>query len=123
MHEHVHLRVGGCLHSSMPPVYLHYSVLPAEQTESPPALLPHRSISPPPPSSPTCLLQVEWYTSGARWRGISADPPGGRWHRKIAADLSHYRLMHHLLAGGWQLAAGWRLPRSKLWRLAVCQPS
>ncbi|PRW32880.1 histone H3 [Chlorella sorokiniana] len=46
---------------------------------------------------------VDWYVSGARWSGISGDRPGGRWHRKIAADLSHYRLMHRLLASGHEM--------------------
>lgn len=42
---------------------------------------------------------VKWYASGARWRGYATEPTGGFWHRKMGCDLSHFRLMHQMLAG------------------------
>ena len=44
-------------------------------------------------------LQVKWYASGARWRGYATESTGGFWHRKMGCDLSHFRLMHQMLAG------------------------
>lgn len=59
-----------------------------------------RSQSRPPVSAPAPpLAQVRWHASVRRRRAyFRGGPHAQRMRRKIAADLSHYRLMHQLLA-------------------------
>lgn len=48
-------------------------------------------------------LQVRWHSSGGKRKGIYSSPPGSFYHRHIADDLSHFRVMHLMLAGEWGL--------------------
>ena len=47
-----------------------------------------------------CAVQVLWHTSGAKRAGVLSTGPGSFWRRHIADDLSHFRLMHLMVAGG-----------------------
>ncbi|KAL4419290.1 hypothetical protein ABPG77_008340 [Micractinium sp. CCAP 211/92] len=47
--------------------------------------------------------EVRWHSSGGKRKGIYSSPPGSFYHRHIADDLSHFRVMHLMLAGEWGL--------------------
>jgi hypothetical protein len=52
------------------------------------------------PWNACCAVQVLWHTSGAKRAGVLSTGPGSYWRRHIADDLSHFRLMHLMVAGG-----------------------